>query len=254
VLELNERKKGRSNATQLTVRIYLDYIPKDSYARSFLGALEDYTNIRVPMAVYFRDVDQSDPEIQRQMRDFIDDISNLQQVGNGPDACWVRDMYEILNVVPNSSALREGHVDSDGGKIAFLAKFVQHANITFEERLDVMLGVPVIRDVYGSDIVRDDDGHITASRCYILVRHIDLSNINEQIDMLHEQRFVTMEQPINQLPENRKDMAFFAYDELFAYWQLVRFGLSWCVVTAGLKSQQHPGCPGFPSTLWPSTS
>jgi hypothetical protein len=237
VLKLKERKGGRRNSSQLILPIWTDYVPKDSYARSFLGALEDYTDIRVPMAVYFRDVNQSDPEIQRQMRDFIDDISNLPQVGNGPDACWVRDMYEILNVVPNSSAIREGDAESEDGRIAFLAEFLLHSNITFEERLDVMMSVPVIRDVYGSDIVRDEDGHITASRCYILVRHIDLNNIKEQIDMLLDQRIVTIEQPINQLPENRKHMAFFAYDELFAYWQLVSFGLSLCIMSAGFKCQ-----------------
>jgi len=43
--------------------------------------------------------------------------------------------------------------------------------------------------------------------------------VEAQIDMLFDQRDVTLAQPINQQEGHEKDWAFFAYDELFGYWE-----------------------------------
>ena len=82
---------------------------------------------------------------------------------------------------------------------------------TFEEKLNVALNVPGLRDVYAEDIIRDEEtGKITTSRCMIFIRDIDLQDIHQQIDMLRDTRAATMRQPINQLPENRDELPFFA--------------------------------------------
>jgi hypothetical protein len=206
-----------------------DYVPQDSYTQPFLKALDSYSTLVVPMAAYFRNVDQSDPDIQQQMRDFIDDIVALPQVGQPPEYCWVRDMQEVLNSGQNATAQISASSslaavpEAQKQQLAAMSEALQKGNFTFEEKVEIVLNIPGIRDVYGEDVVRDEEtGEITASRCYIFVRHLDIHDINEQIDMLLDQREVTMEQPINQLPEHQGEIPFFTFDGLYYYWQLVR--------------------------------
>ena len=205
-----------------------DYVPKDSYTQPFLQALDEYSNFVVAMGVYFRGVDQSDENIQRQMLQFVDDLSALPQVGQQPDFCWIKDMHKVLSEGDNameqiamSSTLSSTITEAQAEQLAFLADILKQGNYTFEEKVDIVLNIPEIRDVYGEDIVRDEEGRITASRCYIYIRHLDLKDIKEQIDVLLDQRAVTLAQPINQLPENKDELPFFTFDDLYYYWQLV---------------------------------
>ena len=199
-------------------------MPSDSYTRPFLQALDDYSSLVVATAAYFRHVDQSDPAIQRQMIGFVDDLARLPQVSGEPDFCWVRDMYRLFELKNNimeeieQTDTFKGLSDDKKQKLAFMLDTFNKGNFTFEEKLNIALKVPGVQDMYGEDIVRDELGRITASRCYIFVRHLDLHNIHEQIDMLNDANEVAMEQPINQLPENEGEMPFFLYDNLMAYW------------------------------------
>lgn len=218
------------STTQLTQEFNVeDYVPEDSYTQPFMKAIDEYSTLVVPLAVYFRNVNQSDPYVQKQMRDFIDDVTDLPQVGKPPEYCWVRDMYDVLNAgndfdsteIDESSKLHAVG-DSHRQQLADMAAALEHGNYTFEEKLDIVLKLPGIRDVYGGDIVQDPDTlQITASRCYIFIRNLDLKDIKEQIDMLHDQRDLTMEQPINQNREG-EELPFFTFDWLYYYWQLVR--------------------------------
>ena len=198
-----------------------DYVAKDSYTRSFSKALDEYSTIAVSVGVYFRGVDQSDPEIRRQMRKYLDDISAMPQIGQPPEFCWVRDMYSILESndtvgeLVSSSLEHLGRLD-DAHKdmLSVLADELRKSNSTFDEKLTTLLKIPSISDIYGEDIVLDGEGRIVASRCYTFIRHLDLKDISEQIDMLHDQREVTRDQPINQLPGNERDMPFFTFDSM----------------------------------------
>lgn len=178
------------------------------------------------MGVYFRNVDQSDPEIQRQMRDYVDDISALPQVGQPPEFCWVRDMHSILESgeTPSDRITASQHLQTlnDGQKdmLSVMVNALEGGNYTFEEKLATLLNIPGIRDLYGDDIVLDEEGRIVASRCFIYIRQLDLKDITGQIDMLHDQRDVTLEQPINQLPGNEHDMPFFTFDNMVRRWSL----------------------------------
>merc|ERR1712238_365809 len=88
-------------------------------------------------------------------------------------------------------------------KLVFLLDTLHQGNFTFDERLNLALKMPGLRDIYGEDIVRDEDGTITASRCFVYMRNIDLQNVHQQVNALHDTREVTMQQPINQLPGNQ---------------------------------------------------
>ena len=177
--------------------------------------VDEYSSLKVPLTLYFRNVNQSDPIIQQEMRDYIQAMSDLQQVRQPPDFCWVRDLYSYMT----GEATKDMDED-EARQAATIAAAIQSENRTFTEQLDMILNVPTIRDVYGSDIVRDDDGNIKASRCYLFVRHIDLQSIHDQTTLLFDQRQVTaMNQP--QISAGANDLSFFSFDELFYYWELV---------------------------------
>lgn len=172
------------------------------------------------MGVYFRDVDQSDPEIRRQMRKFVDDISEMPQVDHSPEFCWVRDMQAMLESgkhesdEPVSAEHFERMNSAQKEMLSVMSDALRGSNYTFEEKLATLLNIPGVRDIYGEDIVLDNEGRIVSSRCYIFIRHLDLKDINDQIEMLQDQYEVTLDQPINQLPGNEGDPPFFTFDSL----------------------------------------
>lgn len=175
------------------------------------------------LTLYFRNVNQSDPIIQDEMREFIGAMSDLPQVQQPPDFCWVRDLHAYM------TGEADDDMDEDQAQqAATIAKAIQGENRTFAEQLDVVLNIPIIRDIYGGDIVRDESGEITSSRCFLFVRHIDLKSIKEQTQLLYDQRAVTAQFQPPQISSgvepsgHDSGQSFFAFDELFYYWELVR--------------------------------
>ena len=73
-----------------------EIVPDDSYVKGFLSGVNEYSVQVVPIAAYFRDVDQSDPHMQHEMRDYISALGNLPQIGEEPPFCWVQilDMFD----------------------------------------------------------------------------------------------------------------------------------------------------------------
>ena len=175
-----------------------DYVPADSFLRGTLESLDKYYSLTKPIEIYFRDVDQSDPEIQQQMRDYVDDLAALPQIGEEPPFCWVHDFPRLEEEFPQEDYAWAG-------------------NLTFSTKLSIALNNPTIREIYGEDIVRDENGNITASRCLLFLRNINLDIVTDQIDMLKRQRDVTKRQPIN---EDRDEWAFFSFDTVYFYWEL----------------------------------
>ena len=165
--------------------------------RGTLQALDDHYSLTKPFEVYFRGVNQSDPDMQQQMRDYVNELAALPQIGEDAPFCWVRDFVELQDQIPN-------------------AKYLQ--NLTFNDQLRAALMNPTVREIYGSDIViNDETGDIEASRCLLFLRNVDLTNVNDQIDMLTGQREVTLRQPTNQ---GVQDLNFFSFDPIFFYWEL----------------------------------
>jgi Niemann-Pick C1 protein len=196
-----------------------DYVPEDSYTKPFFTALDEYSSIKVPIQVFFRNVNQSDPEIQQQMLDYIAALSELPQVQHPPDFCWVQDMHDFT-----TGKTLEAMDEEDAENAEDIADAILSGNKTFAEQLDMVLKIPTLGEVYGSDIVRDDNGNIVTSRCFLFVRYIDLHSVQEQVALLHAQEEITAQfQP--QLTSNEKKsgpgLSFFTFDDLYYYWELV---------------------------------
>ena len=184
------------NASLLTQEFDVgSYASDDSYVKNVFQSLNDYSSVVRPIAVYFRNVDQSDPDVQQQMINYINNLESLPQVAASDNAviaanvswddgssavlsrmdatevrpfCWVRDFQQ----------LEEHFVDQPPEVLAIFR------NIEFA------VSDKTIHQVYGKDIVRDEDGEILASRCFIFLRDLDLKDVEEQIDMLFDQRAV----------------------------------------------------------------
>ena len=184
------------STSQLTQEFRIsELVPDGSYVTSFFDAFQDYSSRSLPMFAYFRFVDQSDSEIHEQMISYVDELAGLEQFAGDVTFCWIKDFKELL--------------ESDQG--AFLQ------NMTFLEQVDLLLKNDEIQEVYGENIVRDQvTGEILASRCILYADELDLNVVSQQIDLLLDQREVTAAQPVNQ---DRKDWAFFTYDDLYLTWE-----------------------------------
>lgn len=216
-----------------------NYIPKDSFMASFVNAYENHSSIVRQIGVYFRyvdmnlfllrfcfyfppvsahtivhladhffrtrtyrNVDQSQREIQLKMLDYVKRISQLPQIGEDPPFFWVRDFAMI------AASKRNSYLDLD--------------SMTFNQKLDLALSNPQVHQMYDQDIVRDPiSGNITASRTYLYVRHLDLTDVQDQIDLLIDQREITVNHAMNKAEHIiNNQFNFFTFDELYFYWEL----------------------------------
>lgn len=205
------------SATNLTQKFNLgDYVPSDSYLKNVLYTFENYASVIRPMAVYFRDLDQSDPVIQQHMINYVEDLEALDQISGSLDVnltgvagyeniteikpfCWVRDFQDLT------------------AQFADDPQYAAIKDFPFNLQLQIALQDPIVRELYGQDIIIDEEsGNITGSRCWMFLSELDLNSIEAQLDMLHDQREVTEIQPLNQ-DVDRWSMFFF--DQLLFYWE-----------------------------------
>jgi hypothetical protein len=155
----------------------------------FTEATDDYSDKSgLNPGVYFRWVDQSDKEIQRQMHAFVDDLVAMETVKYEPDNFWLRDFETFVS-------------ETEGA-----------ADLEFVDQVDLFLSDPVMFGLYNDDIVRDPRGNVIESRCFISMDNIDYEDVNQQIDAYEEQQGVTEAQPIN---DGKDDFPFFSYDGIY---------------------------------------
>jgi hypothetical protein len=152
-----------------------ELFPAGSYATDVLDAIQTYQERSLRVEIYFRDVNQSDPSIQGEMLQFVNEITALPPFEEGPPLCWVRD-FQLLRETDYFSVVKD---------------------LTFEEQVLYALSIPAINEAYGIDIVHDN-GNISASRCMIRMKNSFLGLVGDQISVLLDQRAVTGDQPINQ--------------------------------------------------------
>lgn len=185
------------STTQMRQQFKLtDVLPKVSYAVDFLEATDKYQNTTLlTIQVVFRDVDQSDPTVRQEMTEYIDELTSLDfspKNSSRSDSYWTT----LFN---------------------FYATFnLEASGLTFNEQLDDFLDIPFNQVIAGSDIVRDENGDIVASRVRIKFA-VDLDEVQDQVNLLETQRAVTMAQPVNEGRED--DLAFFAFDEIFTVFE-----------------------------------
>lgn len=183
----------------------VDVLPSDSYVADLFNAFEDYTS-RSGAApfVYFRDVDQSDPDVQQAMEDYLEALVGIKAIEEGPEFFWLRDFRNFTMDL--------------------------NATLTFNEQVELFLADPVWSEVYGEDIVVDTGtGDILTSRCNIFMDNIDFEVVSTQIDALEDQRSVTKAQPIN---KGRSDWAFFTYDSgIYDIWEFYSVSVTELILT-----------------------
>ena len=183
-------------ATNLTQRFRTkDFVPEDSFVAEFLETWDTYTEQVMGINVYFRGVNQSDPAIQAEMRNYMRELTQLPAVnGTKPPLCWVMDFEEIKK-----------------DPVFDLVK-----DLPFSEQVSLALSNPNVREAYGDDIVQDENGTIVASRCWLNPKYLDLNVVSEQVDLLKAQRAVSRSQPLNfGLGDKLK---FFTFDPLYYLW------------------------------------
>lgn len=184
------------SASKLTQEFRItELLPSDSYVLDFMEASESYTPRFLPVMAYFRFVNQSDVDVQKQMGRYVDELGNLTYFAE-PQFCWVKDVQALLN----------------DDSLAQSALGLALQNRTFNEQLRLLLTVPAVKEVYGKHIILDEDGNIESSRCQLFIDNLDFDDIDDQLGMLHAQKHVSESQPINQ---DRDNWAFFNYDNLY---------------------------------------
>jgi Niemann-Pick C1 protein len=199
---------GAISASKLTQSFsFTEVLPDGSYLTDFFDALDDYTDrSSISPQVYFRNVDQSDKNIQEQMESYINDlVFMVDAILEPPGFFWLRDFKVFVNNSDDSLA-----------------------QLDFYDQVQAFLTDPVYSDLYRDDIVTDRDGTITASRCRIDMDNIDLEEIKQQIDALEAQRKVTKAQPINQ---GQKDWAFFTFDGIYNIWEFYAVSVDELIIT-----------------------
>ncbi|CAB9503372.1 Pick C1-like protein 1 [Seminavis robusta] len=150
-------------------------LTRDSYVSAFFKSVDVYADrgFVVP-SVYFRNVDQSDPEVQQQMQDYIDDLVKMDSITSQPPFFWLKHFQEFLTYDKRLTEL------------------------TFNEQLTIFLSVDVFRLLYGDHIVRDPEtGDIITSRCVMYIDNIEVESVDNQVKAWTDVNVVTAAQPIN---------------------------------------------------------
>ena len=185
---------------------FLDVLPSDSYLVDFFLSWEDYySKGTVFPRAYFRFVDQSDPEIQDQMIDYVNELSGIDAIREPPQFFWLTHFREL-----------------ETNYSEYLV------NLTFNEKVDLFLSVPAFRELNGNDIMRDDNGTIKCSRVYLYMDNVDIDDVKNQIDIMEDQRAVTKAQPIN---DGHSSWRFFNFDPVYNIWEFYTVAVDELVLT-----------------------
>ena len=188
---------GAWSATKLRVNFdFRSVLPSDSYVNGFYEALNAYSNGRGPEPyIYFRNVNQSDPEIWEQMEAYVDAVVGIDAVTKPPFRFWLRDYKEF--VANNEYWLYD---------------------YPFNQRLQEFLYVSEYS--YHNDIKRDEEGYIVASRTSLKMDNVDAIELSSGVNALRALQMVSMEQPVNQQHSDEWD--FFTFDRIFLLWEFLR--------------------------------
>lgn len=172
---------------------FTSVLPSDSYIISFQESLDKYAQIpAIGPFVYFRNVDQSDPQILLQMESYVNDLVEIDAISKPPFQFWVRDFQTYLIENPELTWL------------------------TFNETLHMFLALPENKN-FQDDFIFDAEGNIKASRTHVEMDNLDLSSVDNLIATLKDQRRVGSEQPANQ----DGDWSFFTFDHIYYLWEFL---------------------------------
>lgn len=186
-----------------------ELFPDGSYCTDALDKITEYQERSLQVEVYFRNVNQSDPEIQDQMIAFVDELAAYDAFGQQPPLCWVRDFR----------LLRESAFWDDLGV----------DGLSFEDQLQLALSEPAINEAFGMDIVHEN-GNISASRCIVVMKNSYLDAVDDQISVLVDQRAITDAQPLNSGLIAGAE-SFFTFNQVYLLWEFYNIAVSALIST-----------------------
>ena len=177
--------------------IFTDVVPGDSYVKTFTDSYQSYSSrSSVSPFVYFRLVNQSDADVQKQMDTFVTDLVSTDAIILEPDYFWVRDFSRYVDASFNRSN--------------------DMRNKSSNEQMSLFLSNSLYYELYSDHIVRDESGTVVTSRCRVHMDNIDLYAVNGLVKALKDQEKVTMAQQVNQ---GESEMRFFTYSEEYNTWE-----------------------------------
>ena len=181
------------SASELTQEFrFTEMVPGDSYVLDFMDTVTNYAGRNgLRPKVYFRGVDQSNPDIQQQMLDYVEELTTIDAITNPPTRFWLKD-FELF--VRNS----ENTTD--------------YVNATFREQIGLFLDDPVYGKMYKGGFVLDSGGNVVSSRTEVKLDQVNQLVVTDQIGALRDQRAVGARQPVNQ---GRNEWAFFTFHTAF---------------------------------------
>ena len=152
-----------------------EMLPSDSYAKSYMATSERFGQRGwIVPAAYFRNVDQSDEEVQQQMEDYINDLVGIDAISSQPPLFWLRYFKTFLTY---DDRLLE---------------------LDFNTQVDIFLSFSPFKELFGPHVVRDEEtGDVIASRCVLYMDKIDVNSVQSQLKALNDQREVTRAQAAN---------------------------------------------------------
>ena len=175
-----------------------DMVPHDSYMRGYYNSLSSYATARtgLPSYAFFRDVDQSDPLVQEQMIQFVNDLAEHGAIAKQPTECWLIDFLKYADETGLSS----------------------QSSLNFSEKVEKFLREPLYDDIYDDHIVRDSKtGEVITSRCEVYV-NVDLADAQGGIEGLELLREISSSQSINEGLDGG-DWKFFTYQDTYNLWE-----------------------------------
>lgn len=175
----------------------------------------------MPMA-YFRNVDQSNLQIQNQMLSYVDEIvTNVDSIIDYPNYFWLNDFNKFRT---NQLLTKFLNVSSNVEHIKSERKPHGYTTPTFNEQLDEFMNDPYYSSLYGEDIVRDEiTGDIITSRVQLFMDNMDRENVNDAVKALNQQREISAKQSIN---KDSNDWSFFTYDYNYSGWEFFAVAVS----------------------------
>jgi len=179
------------STTQL--RLFFDFkgvLPSDSYVIEFFDSVQYVTRQGPSPYIYFRFVDQSDPDIQQQMHKYVEDMVDTGNIAGLPFHFWLDD-YEIF--VSKNQANLTGLAFNE-----ILGRFLEESDVDYTE-----------------DVELDENGYILASRTLVHMDNFDATNPNTGLDAFKQQSNVAMNQPVNQNTGDAGEFPFFMFEPIF---------------------------------------
>jgi len=184
-------------------------LPRSSPVNGYLEKMTEYSTRTVGPDIVFRYLDQSDPIVQDQMIDIINEIRNIPGFGEDPPACWILIYKEIMNQIPEEwktqitkMTIRE---QIEFGKVMLPGKKEEFA--VFEELLDTLTW-------------SNNKGEMVASICRLYVNDLNMKSANDQMAIFKRIKEIEANHPINAGQSSQEYPFFTIENNWYPIWEL----------------------------------